>query len=67
PDAGVATLEVFDALGRRVVVLEDGGRSPGWHRIEVGQKLPAGAYLVRLRVETGGALEVETQSLVVVR
>ena len=58
---------MFDALGRRVATVADGGHGSGWHRVEVGPALPAGAYLVRLRVEAGGALEVETRSLVVVR
>lgn len=50
PDAGEATLEVFDALGRRVVTLAEGPRPAGRHEVEwAANDLPAGTYVVRLR------------------
>lgn len=51
--AGPARLELFDALGRRVSVLEDAARPAGTYRARLnGDALPPGLYLVRL---TAGA------------
>ena len=52
---GPATLEVFDLLGRRVLVLAEGDHSAGSHSIEwdardaSGQSVSNGLYLIRLR------------------
>ena len=67
PEAGVALVEVYDALGRRVAVVADGAQEAGWHRAEVGRSLAAGTYLVRLQTESGAGVEVRTQTFVVVR
>lgn len=50
PSAGSVTIEVFDALGRRVHAVTDGPRSEGWHEADVGRVgLPPGLYVVRLQ------------------
>jgi hypothetical protein len=43
-----ARLEVLDVSGRRVTLREVGPLGPGRHRIDVGDRLPAGLYFVRL-------------------
>jgi hypothetical protein len=49
-------LEVLDAAGRRVGLLADGWREPGWHEATwSAADVPAGVYFVRLHA-TGGAL-----------
>jgi endonuclease/exonuclease/phosphatase family metal-dependent hydrolase len=64
PHQAKVRLEVFDALGRSVAVVEDGLRPAGRHeaRFEAGT-LPAGLYLARL---TAGDRSV-TRRLVVAR
>lgn len=58
------SIEVFDALGRRVMELVDGRRQVGAHRVQVGaQRLPSGTYFVRMRA---GAFR-KTRRLTVVR
>ncbi len=54
-EAGHATVEVFDVLGRRVGVLLDGPVPAGAHSVTwtPEARLPSGVYLVRLRA--GGA------------
>lgn len=43
-------LEVLDAAGRRVGLLADGWREPGWHEATwSAADVPAGVYFVRLR------------------
>ena len=61
--SGAARLDVFDALGRRVMVLHDGPAQPGLTATLDAGVLPAGVYLVRLRGE-GGAV---TRTFVVAR
>ena len=60
---GVARLDVFDALGRRVAVLWDGPARPGLTATLDAAALPAGVYVLRLRGEGGAA----TRRLVVAR
>ena len=66
PQAGRASLEVFDAAGRRVTTLHEGMRPAGeqtvpWDfRDRAGREVPNGVYVVRLRA--GG--EVLTQRVV---
>ena len=51
PAAGHATLTVHDALGREVARALDEAVEAGTHRVELDAAgLPAGAYLVRLRL-----------------
>ncbi len=48
PEAGAATVEAFDALGRRVALLHDGPLAAGEHRLRLdAAALPAGLYVVR--------------------
>lgn len=63
-EAQAVTVAVYDALGRRVVVLQDGTLAAGTHPLSVdAAALPAGIYVVR--AETAGA--AATQRLVVMR
>lgn len=76
PTAGQATLEytlpkakdvrlaVYDVLGRRVAVLEDGRKEAGRHRarLEAG-RLSSGVYFFRLQAEG----RTRTKKLTVVR
>lgn len=56
------TLFLFDVLGRKVRVLEDGQKASGLHKVELdGRDLPAGVYFYSLR--TGGL--IETKQLVI--
>ena len=49
-EAGRATLEVFDALGRRVAVLTDGEQAPGRYEVRWEPRgVASGVYLYRLR------------------
>ena len=63
-EPGHVRAELFNALGQRVAVLEDGPRSAGDHVLEVDASgLPTGAYVVRL--VAGGS--VVTQRMTVAR
>lgn len=51
--AQTATVAVYDALGRRVSVLHDGALAAGSHRLAFdASSLPAGVYVVHIRVAT---------------
>ncbi|MEM1042842.1 MAG: T9SS type A sorting domain-containing protein [Bacteroidota bacterium] len=64
PEAGSVTVEVYDALGRRVAVLADGERAAGLHRLRWdAREASSGAYFVRAQA---GA-KVSTVPVVVVR
>ena len=64
PEGGAATLRVYDVSGRCLATLSRGTEGPGLHAFrweqcdERGRKLPAGLYLVQLRV---GELETSRQ------
>jgi hypothetical protein len=46
------SLELFDALGRRVRSLEQGSKLPGTYRVFLdGSDLPSGLYFCRLRTD----------------
>lgn len=62
PSEASVTVEVFDALGRRVSVLTDGQQAAGWHEANAGRISP-GLYIVRLRA---GSVAL-TRSFTVVR
>jgi hypothetical protein len=55
PEKSHITLEVFNSLGQRVAVLEDGLKDTGTHKIKwnvlntSGQRLPSGIYICRLK------------------
>ena len=69
PRNGLVEIAVFDPAGRRLRVLEQGGRPAGRHRVvwdgrdEVGGKLGNGIYLVRMKA----AEHVWTRKLVLAR
>ncbi len=64
PSPQVATVAVYDLLGRRVAVLHDGPLAAGEHTLSFdAADLPSGVYLVRAAV--GG--EVTTRRITVVR
>ena len=57
PTAGPASVEVFDVLGRRVVLAREGLHAPGLHELPLDvSALPAGLYFVRLRAASGAAV-----------
>ncbi len=60
PADAVATVDVVDVIGRRVAVLEAGGRrAAGWHSVQFdGSRLASGVYFVRL--VAGGRLDVKS-------
>ena len=51
PDDGVATIELLDVSGRRILMRDLGVPGPGTHTVDLaaGRRYPAGLYLVRLR------------------
>lgn len=52
PDAGTATVELYDLLGRRVATLAQGDRPAGWHELALEtSSLSAGVYVVRMQAE----------------
>ena len=48
PGSGLARVELYDAAGKRVGVIEDGERQAGWHHITHPLSLPCGVYFVQL-------------------
>lgn len=63
PEAGAAALTVYDALGRRVSVVELGPGGAGWHEVTLDASgLPAGPYFVVLLM--GEAREVRPLQVV---
>jgi hypothetical protein len=48
PQPGMAELELYDALGRKVESLFEGVRAAGWHEVRRDLGLPSGVYFVRL-------------------
>jgi exonuclease III len=58
-------LEVFDALGRRVMLLHEGSRGPGRHEATLsGRSLTPGLYLVRLAASDSGGERTATRRVV---
>ncbi|MDH7515800.1 MAG: S8 family serine peptidase [Bacteroidota bacterium] len=57
------TLEVYDALGRRMALLADGPASAGWHKVVLPSQAawPSGAYYCVLR--TGGTVLVRGMTI----
>ncbi len=62
----VIRLEVFDLLGRRIAVLDDGMRSAGTHEVSwngrdaAGRPVPSGLFVVRLVAKDAGMLGQQT-------
>jgi hypothetical protein len=48
PQPGLAKLELYDALGRKVESLFEGQRAAGWHELRKPLDLPGGVYFVKL-------------------
>ena len=69
---GDVRLELFDARGRRVRLLDAGSRAAGEHAVswngtdDAGRRLAAGAYLVRLAWRGEGAALVRCRKVVMV-
>lgn len=65
PGPAVATVEAFDALGRRVAVLHDGPVAAGEQTLRwEAEGLPTGVYVVDVRTSAG---DVATQRVTLVR
>lgn len=47
PKPGMAELELYDALGRKVEGLFEGERAAGWHELRKPLDLPGGVYFVK--------------------
>ncbi len=63
PEAAKVRLEVFDLLGRRVLVLVDGSQEAGTHRVMLdARSLAGGTYFYRLQA---GAYQASGQIVVV--
>ena len=54
-DHGRATVDVIDALGRRVLLVHDGPLRAGRHTFSVRSDLPSGLYFVRVSSKDGTA------------
>ncbi|GAB5536212.1 MAG: hypothetical protein Rubg2KO_24610 [Rubricoccaceae bacterium] len=68
PEASELTVEVFDALGRRVRQLEDADRPAGWHELALdADGLASGVYLVRMVAGEGADRFTAVRRLTVVR
>ncbi len=64
PQSGIITLELFNLLGQRVSVLEQGYRPAGGQMLPMDrQHLPAGIYILRLAT----AQEVQAIKVVVMK
>ncbi len=52
PRVAFTTIKVFDILGREIATLVNGVEHRGLHHVEfVGERIPSGLYLVRMRTE----------------
>ena len=73
PEPATVRISVFDLNGRRVALLADEARPAGSHAWALaghengGYRLPAGVYLVRADVATGGRARALRANLVLVR
>ncbi|MFB6272695.1 MAG: FG-GAP-like repeat-containing protein [Salinibacter sp.] len=64
PEPTDVQVTVYDVLGRRVAILDEGRKQAGRHMVTLeGEKLPSGVYFGRLRA--GG--QTRTQKITVVR
>jgi hypothetical protein len=57
--SGIATLTLFDVVGRQLETRRVDGMGPGWHRVALGGhgNLPSGLYIIRL-IQGGQSLSV---------
>jgi hypothetical protein len=63
PSSGLARVELFDAAGKRVGVIEDGGRQAGWHHITRPLSLPRGVYFVQLSATLGEGYKLSRSNI----
>jgi len=63
-EASSVRLEVFDALGRRISVIDEGGRAAGRHQVTIsGTAMTPGLYLVRLSTSSPAGERTATRRL----
>ena len=66
-ETGPVTVEVYDALGRRISRAALGG-TPGVHAVDLGaERLSPGLYVVRVTALDGGQVVTDAQSFTVAR
>ena len=58
PEAGTATVEVYDQLGRRVATVAAGAQAAGANAAEAALDLPSGIYLFRVRLDGVSSTQV---------
>ncbi len=64
PEAVDVRLEVFNVLGQRIAVLEDGLKTPGWHEVIFdASDVSSGFYIYRIRAGS----YVETRRMMLVK
>ncbi|TET22243.1 MAG: T9SS type A sorting domain-containing protein, partial [Candidatus Stahlbacteria bacterium] len=63
PSSGLARVELYDAAGKRVSVIEDGERQAGWHHITQTLSLPCGVYFVRLSATLEEGYKLSSSSI----
>jgi hypothetical protein len=69
PSAGNVRIEVYDVLGRRVLVAQDGEMQAGTNRtVQIdGSQLASGLYIYRVIADIDGKQQVETGRMTLVR
>jgi hypothetical protein len=71
PRAAEVTVRVYDILGRERAMLADGPRAPGAHRFALrgngGGSLPNGIYFARAELRMGGATQVRTTRVALIK
>ena len=69
PDAGNVRVEVYDVIGRRVLVAQDGEMQAGTNRtVQIdGSRLASGLYIYRVIADINGDRQVETGRMTLVR
>ncbi len=63
PTSGLARVELYDAAGKRVGVIEDGKRQAGWHHITHQLSLPCGVYFVQLSATLGEGYKLSRSNI----
>ena len=63
PTSGLTRVELYDAAGKRVGVIEDGERQAGWHHITHPLSLPCGIYFVQLSATLGEGYKLSSSSI----
>jgi len=63
PTSGLARVELYDAAGKRVGVIEDSERQAGWHHITHPLSLPCGIYFVQLSATLGEGYKLSRSNI----